>query len=173
MEQFTAAHRTRPFNQWVRVHNLDSGKSVDVRINDRGPFIDGRVIDLSLAAARTVEMVGPGTAWVRVQTVHGPEPSAVTTNRTPAEPPDALSAPGLFAVQAGAFERIDNAERMSEQLNEIYGGSRLAYRDGDPPVWRVIVGEFDTAEEAQFLAGEIQASMGSAFVVRLDEAGLR
>jgi len=64
MEQLTAAHRTLPFQTWVRVFNLDNSKTVDVRITDRGPFIDGRIIDISRAAARTIDMVGPGTPSV-------------------------------------------------------------------------------------------------------------
>src|SRR5262245_14988205 len=64
MEKMTAAHRTMPFNTWVRVQNLSNHRSVDVRIQDRGPFIDGRIIDLSRAAAREIEMIGPGTAKV-------------------------------------------------------------------------------------------------------------
>lgn len=69
MNGMTAAHRTLPFNTKVQVTNLQSGKSVIVRINDRGPFKDDRIIDLSLAAAKAVEMIGTGTARVRLQVV--------------------------------------------------------------------------------------------------------
>ena len=69
MHQFTAAHRTLPFNCVVRVTNLDNGKQTEVRINDRGPFVANRVIDLSLSAAQAIEMVGPGTAHVRLEIV--------------------------------------------------------------------------------------------------------
>src|ERR1700704_5141370 len=62
MEKMTAAHRTLPFNTFVRVQNLSNGKTVDVRITDRGPFIKGRIIDLSHAAAQRIEMIGPGMA---------------------------------------------------------------------------------------------------------------
>src|SRR6266567_2023089 len=72
MERLTAAHRTLPFNTWVRVVNLTNAKAVDVRIIDRGPFIDGRIIDLSHAAARAIEMVGPGTAPVRLEVLFSP-----------------------------------------------------------------------------------------------------
>src|SRR5215831_4253897 len=67
METLVAAHRTLPFNTWVRVTNLNNSKTVDVRIIDRGPFVDGRIIDLSHAAAQAVEMIGPGIAQVRVE----------------------------------------------------------------------------------------------------------
>src|SRR5262245_47692786 len=64
MEQLTAAHRTLPFQTWVRVENLTNRKTVEVRITDRGPFVDGRIIDLSHAAAKSIDMIGPGTARV-------------------------------------------------------------------------------------------------------------
>lgn len=67
MNQFTAAHRTLPFNTRVRVTNALSGKAVIVRINDRGPFKDNRIIDLSLAAAKALELIGSGTAPVRLE----------------------------------------------------------------------------------------------------------
>jgi len=67
MHALTAAHRTLPFNTRVRVTNLDNGRSVVVRINDRGPFVEGRIIDLSLGAARAVGLIGPGTARVRLE----------------------------------------------------------------------------------------------------------
>jgi rare lipoprotein A len=73
MEQLTAAHRTLPFQTWVEVTDLDNGKKVDVRITDRGPFVDGRVIDLSLAAARKIEMVGPGVAKVKLKVIDRPK----------------------------------------------------------------------------------------------------
>lgn len=75
MEALTAAHKTLPFDTRVRVTNLDSGRTVEVRINDRGPFKQGRVIDLSLAAAREIAMIGPGTARVSIQVLDwGPWP---------------------------------------------------------------------------------------------------
>src|SRR5580700_8385111 len=75
MEQLTAAHRKLPFQTWVEVTDLDNGKRVSVRVTDRGPFVDGRVIDLSLAAARKIEMVGPGTARVKLKVIAPPRGS--------------------------------------------------------------------------------------------------
>ena len=74
MYQFTAAHRTLPFGVILRVTNLSNGKQTEVRINDRGPFVGNRIIDLSLSAARAIEMVGPGTAQVRIEMLSGPSP---------------------------------------------------------------------------------------------------
>lgn len=74
MNSLTAAHRSLPFNTTVKVTNLDNGQSVVVRINDRGPFIEGRIIDLSLAGAKAIGMIGAGTAQVRLEVVEfGPD----------------------------------------------------------------------------------------------------
>src|SRR5947199_10659889 len=69
MEKMTAAHRTLPFGTWVRVNNLENNKTVDVRIIDRGPFIGGRILDLSHAAAVSIAMIGPGTAKVKITVI--------------------------------------------------------------------------------------------------------
>lgn len=74
MHQLTAAHRTLPFGVWVEVTNLSNGKKVDVRITDRGPFIDGRIIDLSLAAAERIDMVRAGIVQVRLKGIPAPRP---------------------------------------------------------------------------------------------------
>ncbi|MBV9399810.1 MAG: septal ring lytic transglycosylase RlpA family protein [Bryobacterales bacterium] len=71
--KLTAAHPTLPFDTWVEVTNLRNGRQVKVRINDRGPFIDGRIIDLSFAAAHTIEMVGPGTVKVKLKVIKAPK----------------------------------------------------------------------------------------------------
>ena len=74
MNDLTAAHRTLPFNTKVKVTNTLNGKSVSVRINDRGPFVDNRIIDLSLAAAKAIDMIGTGTAKVTLEVLEfGPE----------------------------------------------------------------------------------------------------
>ena len=78
MEQLTAAHRTLPFQTWVEVTDLDNGKKVKVRIIDRGPFVDGRIIDLSLAAAREIEMVRPGIAHVKLKVIKPPKTGSKT-----------------------------------------------------------------------------------------------
>jgi rare lipoprotein A len=72
MEKMTAAHRSLPFDTWVEVTNLANRKRVDVRITDRGPFINGRIIDLSLAAAREIDMVQAGIVRVRIKVIHKP-----------------------------------------------------------------------------------------------------
>jgi rare lipoprotein A len=155
MEKMTAAHRTLPFHTWVRVLDLDNSRTVEVRITDRGPFVGGRIIDLSHAAARELEMIGPGVARVRIEVI-----------RTP---PDA--APGLFAVQVGAFRDRANAERLRSQMEARYGSARLLQRAENPAVWRVLVGAEPSEDGANRLAERIRqdsVEKMSAFVVRVD-----
>lgn len=152
MEQMTAAHRTLPFNTWVRVKNLSNEKTVDVRINDRGPFYDSRIIDLSHAAARAIELIGPGTAKVRVEVIEAP-PSTM---------------PAVFAVQVGAYRQKASAERICAEMQKRYGSAKLVRRDGNPTVWRVLVGAEPTQAGAGALADKIRSEGSTAFVVRLD-----
>jgi rare lipoprotein A len=152
MEKLTAAHRTLPFGTWVEVTNLRNHKKVRVRITDRGPFVDGRVIDLSLAAARQIDMVRAGIVPVRLEVVGG-----------------AASGSGRFAVQVGAYLNRQNAERMQRRLRSQYGACRLVKRDGPTLMWRVLIGQEGSEEAARALAAKLQAEFGTVFVVRLDE----
>ena len=153
MEKLTAAHRTLPFETWVRVRNMENGKNVEVRITDRGPFAKGRIIDLSRAAARQIDMLGPGTAKVKVQVI-----------RAPARPE-----PEIFGVQIGAFKEKSNAERIRKKMEKRYGTARVIQREGSPPLYRVVVGKAGSPEDAEKLADRIRAEENSAFVVRLDD----
>ena len=152
MDRLTAAHRTLPFGTLVRVRSLDNGSSVQVRINDRGPFVDGRIIDLSRAAARALRMIGPGTARVRLEVLS-----------LPARIPESY-----FAVQIGAFRQRPNALRRQKAIQREYGRVELQYRDGSPPLWRVLVGREPAQEGAEALARRLRAHWGPAFVVRVD-----
>jgi rare lipoprotein A len=154
METLVAAHRTLPFNTWVRVVNLVNSKSVDVRIIDRGPFVDGRVIDLSHAAARAIDLLGPGVGPVRLEVIRLPE----------------TVPPGVFAVQVGAFRDRDNADRLRETMAARYGEARVVSRTDSPDLWRVLVGAEATIDGAAALAARIRGETGenNAFVVRLD-----
>jgi len=107
MYKLTAAHRTLPFDTMVRVTNLNNGKSTVVRITDRGPFVEGRIIDLSLAAAREIESVGPGVVPVRLEVVGNNVDVAALTE-------------GFFTVQVGAFRELANAERLRDRLSVTY-----------------------------------------------------
>ena len=154
MEKMTAAHRTLPFDTVVRVTNLTNQKSVEVRINDRGPFVDGRIIDLSHAAAQAIDMIGPGTADVRTEIVKLPD----------------LAPAALFGVQVGAFRDRGNAERQRSLMEKRYGSARLVKRNDTPTLWRVLVGREKTEDAAGTLKTRIRKESGerNAFVVRLD-----
>jgi rare lipoprotein A len=167
MEKMTAAHRTLPFGTWVRVKNLENNQTVDVRITDRGPFVNGRILDLSHAAAASIAMLGPGIATVRITVIA--MPAVVETASAPAPPPAPVAA-GLFAVQVGAFFDRNNAERIRSSMERRYGSARIVMRDAQPPLWRVLVGREATPEDAEALAARIRSDReaGAAFVVRLD-----
>jgi len=154
MEKLTAAHRTLPFNTWVRVENIGNGKSVDVRIIDRGPFVGNRIIDLSHAAAQNIDLIGPGTARVRIVVI------------APPAKPEA----SLFAVQVGIFRAKENADKLQAEMKARYGAARTVERQGTPTVWRVLVGEESTPESAEALAVRVRGdtSLAEAFVVRVD-----
>jgi len=172
MEKMTAAHRTLPFGTWVRVTNLENNKSVDVRIIDRGPFVGGRIVDLSHAAAVSIDMIGPGTAKVRLTVIRAQEVALAKPEIVAAPPPAPPPPAQRFAVQVGAFTDRRNAERVQSSLERVYGHATIVMRDGRPVQWRVLVGREETEEGAAALAERIRADpaaqAGSAFVVRLD-----
>lgn len=171
MEKFTAAHRTLPFQTWVRVENLSNHRSVDVRINDRGPFVHGRIIDLSRAAARRIELLGPGTVRVRLISVRAPEREAPPTPPPPSSRPSPVPAPAqgeFYAVQVGAFSDRERAERLREEMERRHGKARLVEKKGRPAVWRVLVGEPSGPAKAAALANEIRKEVPGAFVVHFD-----
>jgi rare lipoprotein A len=160
MYAMTAAHRTLPFGTMVRVHDLDDGRSVDVRINDRGPFVAGRIIDLSYAAAEALDLVGPGTAHVNLEilnpdVVYGP-----------------AAAPGIYAVQVGAFRNEDNAQRLKSVIEPHFGPVQIQTHN-DPQqglLYRVRVGQLTTEGTAEELAGDLRQSglATETYVVRLN-----
>lgn len=185
MEKLTAAHRTLPFNTWVRVENLSNHRKIEVKVNDRGPFAHGRIIDLSRAAARRIELLGPGTAKVRITSIHAPkierdaprepaplgrEPPPVPSARPSPFPGPVIAATtrGLFAVQVGAFSDRGRADILRGQLERRCGKARLVSRKGNPAIWRVLAGELNDEAGAANLARELQKDFPNAFVVRLD-----
>jgi rare lipoprotein A len=154
METLVAAHRTLPFQTRVRVRHLRNNKAVDVRIIDRGPFVVGRIIDLSHAAAQAIELIGPGVAEVELTIV-----------QSPANPE-----PALFGVQVGAFREKANADRFLDNMIQSYGKAQSVLRPGDPSVWRIMAGREPSPEAAEMLAQRIRREqrVPEAFVVRLD-----
>lgn len=154
MHDFTAAHRTLPFNAIVRVTNMSNGLQTEVRINDRGPFVANRIIDLSLSAAKAIQMVGPGTAQVRLEMLSGPDPDT-----------------GFFAVQVGAFRMEENADRLRDQLAQRYSPvSTVPFNLPTGHLYRVRVGHLATEAAAHELAGQLrEAGLLVTFVVRLEK----
>jgi rare lipoprotein A len=154
MYKFTAAHRTLPFETMVRVTNLNNGKSTTVRITDRGPFVAGRVIDLSLAAAREIDSVGPGVVPVRLEVLGNVDVTA-----------------GFFTVQVGAFRERTNAERLRDRLGVSYSPIFIQQYDApDGTFYRVRVGKVSGEEAAGVFATQLRDKEGfSPMVVRLDE----
>jgi len=152
MHGYTAAHRTLPFETLVEVRNLISGRSVVVRITDRGPFVRGRMLDLSYAAARELGLVGPGTARVELKVVP----------RWPGEPPRPASyAETRFTVQVGAFRDPRRAAALQRELTRRFPDAAVRSDAG----WhRVQIGEFDWRREAETLRREL-ARLGFAALV--------
>jgi rare lipoprotein A len=148
----TAAHRTLPFNTLVRVTNKTNGREVDVRINDRGPFIDGRVIDLSLRAAKEIDLVRPGIVPVKLKILKAGE----TAN-----------ARSAFAVQVGAFESQQAAEHLKQQLEQKYPTVTVQTLAEEKTLYRVRIGEPDF-ETANKIVSELRKNDFKPFVVRLN-----
>lgn len=167
MYAMTAAHKTLPLPLYARVTNLTNGRSVVVRINDRGPFVDNRIVDLSYTAAEKLDMIGPGTAFVELEVLEArpegmPAPVAAARTVVPAAAPSgaqtaAPEAPaaageadpeGHMFVQAGAFSERGNAELLAHRLRE--GGLsdvRVADgRTGDQMLYRVRVGPVSSVD---------------------------
>ena len=155
MYKLTAAHRTLPFETIVRVTNVNNGKSTVVRITDRGPFVDNRIIDLSLAGAREIESVGPGVVPVRVEVLSpGVDPTS-----------------GFFTVQVGAFRDRANAERLRERLSASYSPIFIhQYDSPDGVFYRVRVGKISGEDAAQQFGEQLRGREGfTPMVLRLDE----
>jgi rare lipoprotein A len=145
MYAMTAAHKTLPLGTYVRVYNQENNRSVVVRINDRGPFVRDRVIDLSYAAARDIGIVGPGTAWVEVVALGRASHSSGQEQTYTAE--DYVH--GNFTFQVGAFLIRENAERQVRKLAQRYKNAHIAVYDrGDQIFYRVRVGRFTSLDEA-------------------------
>lgn len=163
MNAMTAAHKTLPMNTMVKVSNLKNGKSTVVRINDRGPFVAGRIIDLSKAAANDISMIAAGTAPVRLEVlgfygkIETPSNKSATTH---------TYSGGNFMVQIGAFRKRDGANIYKTQYDKT-SGYRTAVRnyilEGEP-IYRVFLTGFRSEDEARDFIGT--SKFKGAFIVR-------
>ena len=154
MHAMTAAHRTLPLGTIVRVTNLRTGHTALVRITDRGPFIPGRVLDLSLAAARKVDVYVPGLADVKVEVMQTPAP---------------LQTGGKWAVQIGGFPHQEAATKLADHLKRRYRTAKVLKFASPAGDWWVRVRVLDDDRgRAQKLAAETETPEGAVFLVRLD-----
>ena len=151
MHAMTAAHRTLPFQTVVRVHNLDNGNKTQVRVNDRGPFVKGRIIDLSLSAAREIDMVGPGTARVRLE---------ILRIETVIE---------SLAIQVGSFTQGARAHALKRKLEGDYDPVTVTLvRTPRGLFHRVLAGDFPSREKAAKALKELRSKGLEGFVIRRD-----
>ena len=151
MRALTAAHRTLPFGTRVCVRSLLTGRAVEVRINDRGPFVNNRVIDLSYAAATTLGVVGPGTARVHLETIPG----------------ERIQYVGPFFVQYGAFVVEANARNLRNKLvARGFPGTRVTRGDlNGTTYWRVQVGAFPSLTNAESVRQRLAKESPDCFVI--------
>jgi rare lipoprotein A len=154
MNAMTAAHRTFPLGSIVRVTNVKTSHSCLVRITDRGPFIPGRILDLSLAAAKQVDIWQAGIANVRVELLETPTP---------------LNIGGRWAVQIGAFKEQDDANNLADRLTRRYRTAKVLSFSSPVGDWWVRVRVLhDDRKLAQEVAQESRTPEGAIFLVRLD-----
>ena len=169
MHAMTAAHTTLPIPTWVEVTNLTNGKRVTVKVNDRGPFVDNRLIDLSYAAATALDMIRAGTARVEVRAVAGPQAPAATTTAAAAPPANvgSVAVPPVIAaappreqmyVQVGAFSQRSNAATLVDRLRvNGFANSFVVTEDGGGrSLHRVRVGPLRDAAEFDRLSGQLR-----------------
>ena len=155
MYQVSAAHREIPLGSWVEVTHLSNGRSLTVRINDRGPFIEGRIIDLSYAAASLLGVVGPGVAPVRVRL---------------SQSPYGASGPVRYAIQAGSFAAETSARALKAELEPKVAGVHIVKAlVGGETYYRVRVGSFASRTVAQGTAERLAALGYRVLVMESDE----
>jgi rare lipoprotein A len=149
----TAAHRTLPMGSLIVVTNLKTGQSAAMRITDRGPFVEGRLIDLSIASAKAVGVYVAGTARVRVDVYRTPKP---------------INTGGRWCVQIGAFTSQRKANKFKAQLARKYPGASVIEFSGEDSYWVRIRPEGDDRKQAERIAHQLRPAEGEAFLTRLD-----
>jgi rare lipoprotein A len=150
MNKLTAAHRTHTFGTQLRVRDVSTGKTVDVEVNDRGPFVKQRIIDLSRAGGTALDLAQRGTAQVELIVLGKPA--------TRADP--------VFAVQIAMLPDQKQAESMRGDMQSEFGSAALVRYDSDPVLWRVLVGREQSVALAEALSRQI--GVADSVVVLLD-----
>lgn len=165
MYGMTAAHKTLPMNTWVMVYNLENDRSIKVRINDRGPFIHGRIIDLTYTGAKALGILGPGTAKVKIEALGQATAYSKKTKLPVAfQPLDYWK--GNFSVQLGAFKNWSNAEAFRKKLFQKYSNVQIsAYQYDQDLFYRVRLGHFTNLQDAELFAKRLSSENFDVFVV--------
>lgn len=154
MHAMTAAHRTLPLGSIVRVTNVKTGQSALLRITDRGPFVDGRILDVSYAAAKRLDIWQPGVARVKLEVMQ--TPASVATG-------------GRWAVQIGSFGNQKQASELAGHLARRYQTAKVDKFLSPVGTWWVRVRVLnDDRQRAESLAHETETQEGSVYLVRLD-----
>lgn len=156
--QISAAHRDLPFGTVVKVTNLENDRSVDVRINDRGPFVKGRIIDLSYAAAKEIDMIGPGTAPVELRILYLPDIPEDHYHRLP----DAA----YYRIQTAAFASPQRAQALQKELAEA--GYEAAIVEGEDQLFRVFIRNVGRSQLEQTVL-ELEEQGYSSVLIRGEE----
>jgi rare lipoprotein A len=171
MYEMTAAHRTLPFGTQVKVHNLDNGRDVTVRINDRGPFVEGRIIDLSYAAAQTMGMNGIARVQLEILGTSPDSAAGQAVAGAAVAGPVAIDESGVFAVQVGAFSDPANANRLKALIEQNFPPVTVESFDrGNGIFYRVRVGHESSEAGAMALAERLRSAnlATTTFVVRVN-----
>lgn len=179
--KLTAAHKTLPFGTVVKVTNVGNGKSVEVRINDRGPFVEGRVIDLSRSAAEKIDLIHVGVADVKIEVVDAGDGKG----SGPTKPIDHVVVdekefyefdvdrvtPNGFGIQIGTFRELANLVRLADNLKSSYQKEvtvQVKLING-VKVYTMIVGDFKNREKASDFKVKLQQRYPDAFIVEFDK----
>jgi rare lipoprotein A len=149
----TAAHRTLPMGSLIVVTNEKTGQSAMMRVTDRGPFVQGRLLDLSMASAKATGVYRPGLATVRIDVYQTPHP---------------IDAGGRWCVQIGAFEHEHKAEKLRNELERRYEDANVIDFEGPTGYWVRIRPQGDNREQAELIARRLKPAEGDAYLVRLD-----
>jgi rare lipoprotein A len=152
-DAMTAAHRTLPMGSLVVVTNLKTGESSAMRISDRGPFVEDRMLDLTIASAKAVGVYRAGMAMVRMDVYETPKP---------------INTGGRWCVQIGAFHNEEDALALKEQLLAAYPGANVIEFRGENNFWVRIRPEGDDRASAEDMARHLQPVEGNAYLTRLD-----
>jgi rare lipoprotein A len=152
-DAMTAAHRTLPMGSLVVVTNLKTGQSAVMRITDRGPFVEDRMLDLTMAAAKAIGLYRIGMTQVRMDVYQTPKP---------------IDSGGRWCVQIGAFHNENEALKLKAQLTRKYADANVIEFSGTDSYWVRIRPERDDRKLAEAIARHLQPSEGEAYLTRLD-----